>query len=407
MDYVVYAVPFFLVAIILEISYGFLKNNNTYRLNDSVSSLFMGSLRTLNKLVIIGFGGYFFAAIETHYALWRMDTNSWMTWLFAFIAYDLCYYWFHRISHERQIFWAAHVAHHQSEDYNLSTALRQTGTGALITWVFFMPLFWIGVPSTVVVSVASINLIYQFWVHSEHIPKLGWVETFFVTASNHRVHHAQNDEYMDKNYGGVFILWDRLFGTFKEEENKIPCVYGIRGSLKTFNPLWANLHIYVKILKEMITAKDWKEKLYAPFARTSWQPQSVSSPIAKEKFNVATFTKFNPQISLIKSGYAFAQLLVLTWLGFMLLESTSFTYAQLCIIVGMMAFTMYSTSLWLDGKTGFAMEIIRLSVCMFLVAYAYQADLAQSLAAGLFIYTLINVAYLLFMRRYEVAVSFS
>ena len=157
----------------------------------------------------------------------------------------------------------------------------------------------------------------------------------------------------------------------------------------------------------MITAKDWKEKLYAPFARTSWQPQSVSSPIAKEKFNVATFTKFNPQISLIKSGYAFAQLLVLTWLGFMLLESTSFTYAQLCIIVGMMAFTMYCTSLWLDGKAGFAMEIIRLSVCMFLVAYAYQADLAQSLAAGLFIYTLINVAYLLFMRRYEVVVSFS
>lgn len=407
MDYVVYAVPFFLVAIMLEISYGFLKNNNTYRLNDAVSSLFMGSLRTLNKLVIIGFGGYVFAVIETHYALWRMDVNSWMTWLFAFIAYDLCYYWFHRISHERQIFWAAHVAHHQSEDYNLSTALRQTGTGALITWVFFMPLFWIGVPSTVVVSVASINLIYQFWVHSEHIPKLGWVETFFVTASNHRVHHAQNDEYMDKNYGGVFILWDRLFGTFKEEENKIPCVYGIRGSLQTFNPIWANLHIYVKILKEMITAKDWKEKLYAPFARTSWQPLSVSSPIAKEKFNVATFTKFNPQISLIKSGYAFAQLLVLTWLGFMLLESTSFTYAQLCIIVGMMAFTMYCTSLWLDGKTGFAMEIIRLSVCMFLVAYVYQTDLAQGLAAGLFIYTLINVAYLLFMRRYEVAASFS
>ena len=407
MDYVVYAVPFFLVAIVLEISYGIFKNNNTYRLNDAVSSLFMGSLRTLNKLVVIGFGGYVFAAIETHYALWRMDINSWVTWVFAFIAYDFCYYWFHRISHERQIFWAAHVAHHQSEDYNLSTALRQTGTGALITWVFFMPLFWIGVPSTVIVSVASLNLIYQFWVHSEHIPKLGWVEVFFVTASNHRVHHAQNDEYMDKNYGGVFILWDRLFGTYKEEENEIPCVYGIRGPLKTFNPIWANLHIYVKILKEIIAAKDWKEKFYAPFARTSWQPQSVSSQLVKEKFNPATFTKFNPQISLIKGGYAFAQLLVLTWLGFMLLEGALFTYVQLCIIVGMMAFTMYCTSLWLDGKTGFVMEIIRLSGCIFLVAYAYQAGLAQSLATGLFIYALINLAYLLFMCCYEVGASAS
>ena len=195
MDYVPYAVPFFLLAILVELTYGFLKNNNTYRLNDAISSLFMGSLRTANKLIFIGLGGYVFYLIETNLTLWRMDASSVFTWVFAFVVYDFFYYWFHRISHERQIFWASHVAHHQSEDYNLSTALRQTGTGALLTWVFYIPVFLIGVPSYVFVSVASLNLIYQFWVHSEHIPKLGFYEWVFVTPSNHRVHHAQNDEY--------------------------------------------------------------------------------------------------------------------------------------------------------------------------------------------------------------------
>ena len=144
--------------------------------------------------------------METHFSLPRWDSSSILTWIVAFIAYDFFYYWFHRISHERQIFWASHVAHHQSEDYNLSTALRQTGTGFFLTWVFYIPLFIIGVPSYVFVSVASINLIYQFWVHTEHVPKLGWFELFFVSPSNHRVHHAQNEEYIDKNYGGVFII---------------------------------------------------------------------------------------------------------------------------------------------------------------------------------------------------------
>ena len=184
MDYVPYAVPFFLLAILIELAYGIIKKNNTYRLNDAISSLFMGSLRTANKLIIISIGGYVFYLIETHNSLWRMDGSSPLVWIFAFVVYDFFYYWFHRMSHERQIFWASHVAHHQSEDYNLSTALRQTGTGAFVTWIFYIPVFLIGVPSYVFVSVASINLIYQFWVHSEHIPKLGWYEKFFVTASN-------------------------------------------------------------------------------------------------------------------------------------------------------------------------------------------------------------------------------
>jgi len=402
MDYVPYAVPFFLLAILIELAYGIIKNNNTYRLNDAICSLFMGSLRSANGLIIIGLGGYVFYLIETQNALWRMDTTSPFVWIFAFVIYDFFYYWFHRISHERQIFWASHVAHHQSEDYNLSTALRQTGTGAFITWVFYIPVFLIGVPSYVFVSVASINLIYQFWVHSEHIPKLGWYEKYFVTASNHRVHHAQNDNYIDKNYGGVFIIWDRMFGTYKEEdENEIP-IYGIRGKINTFNPIWANLHIYVDIFKDIWNARSWKEKIFVPFAKTGWKPSSLPNPATKDDFNPATFKKYNPEAPTKIKVYAFFQFFALSYVGLVLLESGDLNYQQLWVTISMMAFTMYCTSLWLDGKEGFAMEVTRLALCLLIGIYAYlEISLAQ-IATSLMIYSILNISVLPWINKPQV-----
>ena len=402
MDYVPYAVPFFLLAILIELAYGIIKKNNTYRLNDAISSLFMGSLRTANKVIIISIGGYVFYLIETHNSLWRMDGSSPLVWIFAFVVYDFFYYWFHRMSHERQIFWASHVAHHQSEDYNLSTALRQTGTGAFVTWIFYIPVFLIGVPSYVFVSVASINLIYQFWVHSEHIPKLGWYEKFFVTASNHRVHHAQNENYIDKNYGGVFIIWDRMFGTYKEEDDAVTPIYGIRSKIDTFNPICANLHIYVKMFKDIWYAQSWKEKFFVPFARTGWQPSASSMAVEKDDFNPATFKKYDPQIPTKIKFYAFFQFFLLSLVGLLLLESGTLNYEQLWVTVSMMAFTMYCTSLWLDGKEGFTMEIARLVLCLALGIYAYLEMSLSALAMSLMIYSIINISVLPWINRPQV-----
>jgi len=402
MDYVPYAVPFFLLAILIELTYGIIKKNNTYRLNDAISSLFMGSLRSANKLIIIGLGGYVFYLIETNNSLWRMDANSPLVWVFAFIVYDFFYYWFHRMSHERQIFWASHVAHHQSEDYNLSTALRQTGTGAFITWIFFIPVFLIGVPSYVFVSVASINLIYQFWVHSEHIPKLGWYEKFFVTASNHRVHHAQNENYIDKNYGGVFIIWDRMFGTYKEEDISEAPIYGIRGKIDTFNPIWANLHIYVNMLQDIWSAKRWKEKAFVPFARTGWRPSSLPNSIRKDDFNPVTFKKYNPQVPTKIKVYSFFQFFALSYVGFALLENGNLNYQQLWVTISMMAFTMYCTSLWLDGKEGVGMEITRLALCLVLSFYTYSNMSLNLIAISLLIYTVLNILVLPLINRPQV-----
>ena len=399
MDYITYAVPFFLLALLIELAYGIAIKKNTYRLNDAISNLFMGTLRTANKLIIIGAAGYVFYIVETKFALWRMDATSAFTWIFAFVIYDFFYYWFHRISHERQIFWASHVAHHQSEDYNLSTALRQTGTGAFVSWVFYIPMFLIGIPSYVFISVASLNLVYQFWVHSEHIPKLGWFENYFVTASNHRVHHAQNEQYIDKNYGGVFIIWDRMFGTHKIEDENEACIYGIRGTLNTFNPIWANLHVYVKIIKEIWSSKDWKDKFYAPFARTGWTPKSLPYQIEKDNFNALNFKKFNPIISKHQKIYALFQYLFITYIFLVFIQSGYLNYFQLWITISMMAFTMYCTSLWFDGKEGIKIELIRLALCVSIGIYAYLQISLTSIAISIIIYSIINLLFLPFINK--------
>ena len=219
---------------------------------------------------------------------WSMD-SAWQ-WVAAFVAYDFCYYWKHRYGHEWRIMWASHIAHHQSEEFNLSTALRQTGTD-YIGFVFYIPLYLAGVPAAAVITVGSLNLIYQFWVHTEHIRRLGPLEWIFVTPSNHRVHHARNPEYIDKNYGGVFILWDRLFGTFKDERADMPCVYGITTGLKSWNPLWANLHFWSDTAKLAWRTRSWGDKLRIWFKPPGWIPADLDP-----------HKKVDPELSEVRSA---------------------------------------------------------------------------------------------------------
>ncbi len=368
MDLVPYAIPFFIAAMVIELIYGIRKGHNTYRVNDTVSSLFMGTLRTASKLVLVGLGGLVFAAIESQYSLWRMDTGHWATWVFGFVAYDFCYYWNHRIGHERQIFWASHVAHHQSEEYNLSTALRQTSTGFLLSWLFYVPLFLLGVPAEVYVTVASANLIYQFWVHTEHVPKLGWFEWFFVTPSNHRVHHAQNTQYINRNYGGVFILWDRLFGTFQEEQDDDPCVFGIRGPLHTFNPLWANAHVYVGMAQDAWRTADWRDKWRLLWSRTGWRPADVAARYPRAKTDdLQGFKKFDPPVSNLVKAYALIQLVAMTLLGTSLLFVPNLSSLDQLAAIGIMLFAMVCTGYWLDGRQPLWLECCRI-VCSVAIA---------------------------------------
>ncbi|MBN7795468.1 sterol desaturase family protein [Parahaliea mediterranea] len=351
MNLVVYAVPFFILAMLLELGYGIARKRNTYRLNDGISSLFLGTLSQARRFVTLGVGGYFYYLVTEYFSLPLMDASHWFTWVLAMVLYDFCYYWLHRLGHERTILWAAHVAHHQSEDYNLTTALRQTSTGFLLGWVFYIPMYLLGIPAEVVVTVGSLNLIYQFWVHTEHVPKLGWYEWIFVTPSNHRVHHAQNDIYMDRNYGGLFIIWDRLFGTFQEELDEEPPVYGIRGPLRSWNPLRALTHVYTDMARDSWRARDWRDKARVWWARTGWRPADVAARYPREKPDLSRFSKYDPAIAPAVAWYAFFQLLaVVALLHFM--QNSEFSYPQGVVLWALMLATTVTTAWWLEGSEG-------------------------------------------------------
>ena len=399
MDYVEIAVPFFLLALVLELGYGKLINKNTYRLNDTISSLFMGSIRGTSGILKIGFSGYVYYQIETHFVLWRIDSSLWITWIFALIAYDFFYYWFHRISHERQIFWASHVAHHQSEEYNLSTALRQTGTGFFISWIFYIPLFLVGVPSYVMVSVGTINLIYQFWVHSRHIPKLGWYELFFVTPSNHRVHHAQNDIYIDKNYGGVFIIWDRLFSTFQEEQDDEECIYGIRGPIKTFDPVKANIHIYQKIFKDLSYSFSLKNFYNVITAKTGWSPDGSTEGSSRESFNSDHFEKYDPQIKPLPKYYAFVQFLCMSYAAVVLFADKTMAYDHGVLLISIVIFSMFCTAKWLDAKNIIKLEYLKLTLIFIGICYLYAFSPEVFLLNVLLVYFVLNIILVPFLKR--------
>jgi len=308
------AIPFFLLAIAAEWSWGKWRGRDTYRLNDAVSSLTLGGLSQARRFVALGVGGSVYAWFTsvTPFATWNVE--GWWGWLLAFVLYDLCYYCSHRAGHEIKLFWAAHVVHHQSEDYNLSTALRQTSSGFLFGWVFYAPLFFIGVPPEMIVTVGALNLIYQFWVHTEHVGELGWFEYVFVSPSNHRVHHARNPLYLDRNYGGVFIIWDRLFGSYQRELPSEPCVYGITKPIKSWSPLESWLHVYRDMLNDMRQTRSWTHRCWVPFSHPAWQPLDVASTASSDDQHDIPFEKYDPQVSLARKVTGAANLALITTL---------------------------------------------------------------------------------------------
>jgi len=271
-DPVALAVPAFIVLVIAEIVIARLRSSASYELRDTAASLLMGlgnfaqGLATAGLLYLVTAWVWQFRLFDIGY--------TWWAFLAIFLAEDLCYYWFHRLSHEHRIWWAAHVNHHSSQHYNLSTALRQTWTGNLaLTWVVWLPLALIGFPPALIIFEKGISLIYQFWIHTEQVRRLPrWFEAVFNTPSHHRVHHATNPRYLDRNYAGILIIWDKLFGTFVPEDDGEACRYGIVKNLGTFNPARIAFHEWAGIVRDVRAAGTWRERLGYIFGPPGWKP---------------------------------------------------------------------------------------------------------------------------------------
>ncbi|KNX75946.1 membrane protein [Pseudomonas sp. 250J] len=351
MDLILLAVPFFFVLIAVELIADRVRGRRNYQLADSINSLSTGALSTSTGLLTKGVGLVTYAVAWEHLAWLRLPADAWWVWVVAFVLYDLCYYWLHRLGHERNVLWAAHSVHHQSEEYNLTTALRQTSSGFLFSWIFYLPLALLGVPPLVFITVASLNLLYQFWVHTRHVPKLGWLEWIFITPSNHRVHHAQNPLYLDRNYGGVFIIWDRLFGTFQEEDEREPVIFGVTTPLASWNPLWANVQFYAQLWHDARRTASWWDKLRIWFMPTGWRPADVAAAYPQPKQDLAAFRKFAIPLGSAQQLYVTVQFAVYVALGSYLMEVAE-QVAPAALVLGwtVMAFGLFVLGAALEDR---------------------------------------------------------
>ncbi len=352
---IVLAVPVFLVLMAVELLVARHRGVAAFRWNDALASLGLGMVSQVVGLFTIAFNIGIYTWVFEHFSAIQLDASAWWVWVVGLVFYDFCYYWLHRMGHEVGLLWAAHAVHHQSEDYNLSTALRQTSSGFLLAWIFYLPMALTGFPPLVFGAVALIDLLYQFWVHTEQIGRLGWFDRVFCSPSNHRAHHAVNDKYLDRNYGGVLILFDRWFGTFVEEDPADPVVYGTRSPLRSFNPLWANLEVYWALIREMRLCQRWTDKLLLPLKPPGWRPPDVKARFPKPPFDLEQARRrYDPPLTASRKAMmtaVFAASLVLTtWLlwNAHLLSLPAQLAAAAAVVVGMAA-----TGYLGEGRAGF------------------------------------------------------
>lgn len=314
-----FMLPAFFAMIIIEAIYAKYIGKFNFRTMDVISSLSAGMTNAMKSVLgltvlIVGYDYLF-----KNFAIIEMEAN-WMTYVLAFIALDFATYWYHRLAHNVNIFWNRHVIHHSGEDFNTATALRQSISKFVNISVFFMlPAALLGIAPIVIAIVTPIHLFVQVWYHTEHIGKLGWLEYIIVTPSQHRVHHAVNPIYRDKNMSPVFCVWDRAFGTFQEELEEEPCVYGVTRQVNTWNPILINLdHIWL-LIKDAWRAKSWWDKCRIWFMPTGWRPADVMEKYPIISADSKQFVKYDTVASSSLKIWTWVQFLVLVLMVFHLL----------------------------------------------------------------------------------------
>jgi sterol desaturase/sphingolipid hydroxylase (fatty acid hydroxylase superfamily) len=359
------ATPVFFLLIALEFAVARARGVQAYRLNDAINSLSLGVMSQVLGLFLRVLAVGIYAVAFEHVALlpaWPRD--AWWAWVLAVVFYDFCYYWNHRLGHESAVFWASHVVHHQSQCYNLATALRQTSSGSLLGWVFYVPMALAGVPPEMFAVAALIDLLYQYWIHTELVGKLGWFDRWFASPSNHRVHHAINDGYIDRNYGGILMVWDRMFGTFVEEREQ--CVYGTRAPLESWDPLWANLEVYADLARRSARFERWRDKLLVWVMPPGWEPalptSGAAAAIAQRHYDLARVRTYDPPLPRAARLYAVLHLVAaiaasmpLLWFGESLGRSA--LVAGVMLVLGMLWLTgavmqgrvRVGTALWIEA----------------------------------------------------------
>ena len=365
---IVVAIPVYFLLIGIEIIYQRVQAVKTYRLKDAMTNINCGVISQISGAFIMVILFSMYTYVEQEWAFFHTGV-VWWAFPLAFIFFDFMYYWAHRLSHEINLFWGGHSVHHQSEEYNLTVALRQSSTQILWTFLFYLPLAMCGIDPLVFIAMQGINLLYQFWIHTESIKKLPrWYEAIFNTPSHHRVHHARNPKYIDKNHAGTLIIWDRLFGTFQAEEEKPE--YGITKPLESWNPLWANFAHYVDIYKDFKRIPNFKDKLRLLVNKPGWLPESMGGYRAPQNIE-PNYKKFDNKTPVRLNVYVIVQfLLVMTGTLLFLyhvknLENSAKITAAILIILSVASFGL----LFENRRWSQVLEYIRILAVPLVLVY--------------------------------------
>ena len=294
-----YAIPAFVLLILIEYLYGYWAKKQTQNWVDTVASLSSGITNILKDVMGLTIGIISYSFLVKHLAVFHFDKNYWYLYVLAFLGKDFAGYWIHRLEHKINVFWNRHLIHHSSEEYNLPCALRQSISEIFgYTALFLLPLAIIGVPAEVYAVVAPLHLFLQFWYHTQHIEKMGFLEKIIVTPSHHRVHHAINPIYIDKNFSQIFIVFDKIFGTYQEELPDEKPVYGIKKAVETWNPFIINFQHLFYLARDAFFTNNWADKLKIWFMPTGWRPEDVQLRFPMTIIeNPAHQKKYMPEIS--------------------------------------------------------------------------------------------------------------
>ncbi len=367
------SIPFFFLLIGIEFVVLRGKRDMRYRLHDSISSLSCGvGQQVLGAFVHLLFPLVPYLFLYTRFRVTTVSPSP-LTWLLIVLAVDLGYWAYHWASHRVNFLWAMHVVHHQSEEYNLTTALRQSWFTGLVSWVFYMPVALLGFPPEMFVTVYTLDIVYQFWIHTRVVGKLGPLEWIFNTPSHHRVHHGIDPVYIDKNYAGILIIWDRLFGTFRREDAEP--VYGIVGPLSSWNPFWANVEPWVKLWKQSRAPRRLTDRLYSWIAPPEWRPADLGGPVTVPEVSRATQHKYETPAPRSVNAYVITGFALASGATTALLEvSKSLSWLENMAIV---ALVLLSLAVWsgLEERRPWAapLELVKLAGAVALGAWFLRA----------------------------------
>ncbi|CAI8312193.1 MAG: sterol desaturase family protein [Flavobacteriales bacterium] len=391
-------IPIFLVLIIIEISYGVWKNDQKHSYMDTISSLSSGFTNLMVDILGLGIIILSYPFFYERLKIIELE-ESILLYFIAFVCVDFASYCHHRLKHSINIFWNMHVIHHSSEEFNLACALRQSITNNLgIGILFLVPAAILGIPPQMISILGPLHLFGQFWYHTRHIGKLGWIEYILVTPSQHRVHHAINEEYIDKNLAAIFCVWDRAFGTFQEELDDVPCVYGTLKPVQTWNPILINFqHIYY-LIQDAWHTSNLVDKFKIWFMPTGWRPNDVIVKIPRSKVeDVFSQKKYKPKYNLIHKIFVGFHFLILNIVLYIFLSSFgSLSLADKTLYLTLIFSTIFSFSSVMDGfKWSTTFEFLRIIIGMLVIYFQEELLLTDNPTITLFLLTYLVLSVIL------------